>query len=562
MKNFVKNGFIVVFLFLLYAFPASGANGEKKPGANHLKGGQKADIILVLDNSGSMKKNDPDFLTRDVVTNFLSDFGDKARFGMVIFDKEAVLAEPLAELTDFETKTRFMTSMEKVDYSGQYTNTPDGIERAIYELKVNGHPDALKFIIFLTDGIVITEDKAKDQERETWLKEVLTEECRKIGIRIFGIAFTEKADFSLIQTLAVKTNGDYFRAYKVEDIQTVFNKIMTVITSSAEKAKQEAKTEMSEKQEAEEGKGPQDKGTSFVFLFGFVIIIVLLAIVVFVLLRNSSILKIGKLSGFGGRASREMLSGPRAELKDVRSLVSSDNIILGKPIMKIGRAENNDIVIPVKTVSGSHAIIEYKKGLFYLEDLNSSNKTFLNGQEIKPGIPNLLKNNDLIEFHTCKFTFILSQAAVADETIMDFGAQDATEETMTTVDFNAETTVKMRVDDSQAMPQAMLVDVKNATSQKTIMLEKIITRVGRGPSNDVVIAKDSVSGSHAFIEYKDGFFYIEDQRSSNKTFLNDEELPPYESQKLKSGDEISFHIYPFMFLLEDQFPTGDTSEWS
>ena len=30
-----------------------------------------ADIMLVIDNSGSMKKNDPDFLARDFVTAFL-----------------------------------------------------------------------------------------------------------------------------------------------------------------------------------------------------------------------------------------------------------------------------------------------------------------------------------------------------------------------------------------------------------------------------------------------------------------------------------------------------------
>ena len=42
------------------------------------------DILFVLDNSGSMRSNDPNFITREVVTNFVSDLGERARLGMVI----------------------------------------------------------------------------------------------------------------------------------------------------------------------------------------------------------------------------------------------------------------------------------------------------------------------------------------------------------------------------------------------------------------------------------------------------------------------------------------------
>ncbi|MBW1798928.1 MAG: FHA domain-containing protein, partial [Deltaproteobacteria bacterium] len=64
------------------------------------------------------------------------------------------------------------------------------------------------------------------------------------------------------------------------------------------------------------------------------------------------------------------------------------------------------------------------------------------------------------------------------------------------------------------------------------------------------------------IECRDEFYYLEDQRSSNKTFLNNEAIVPNSPVKLKSCDEIMFNRCEFVFLLEDQFPSGETDEGS
>jgi pSer/pThr/pTyr-binding forkhead associated (FHA) protein len=106
----------------------------------------------------------------------------------------------------------------------------------------------------------------------------------------------------------------------------------------------------------------------------------------------------------------------------------------------------------------------------------------------------------------------------------------------------------------------MLIDVKNITGKKTLLLNKSVIKIGRGVHNDVAIDQHSVSGSHAAIQYKEGFFYLEDQRSKNRTRLNGEEIAPHTPTKLKSGDEIMIDIHKFIFLLEQQTPSGDTDE--
>jgi len=54
------------------------------------------DIMLVLDNSGSMRRNDPRFLTKKVVSDFVARLPADTHIGIVIFDEKVNLALPLS----------------------------------------------------------------------------------------------------------------------------------------------------------------------------------------------------------------------------------------------------------------------------------------------------------------------------------------------------------------------------------------------------------------------------------------------------------------------------------
>ena len=57
--------------------------------------------------------------------------------------------------------------------------------------------------------------------------------------------------------------------------------------------------------------------------------------------------------------------------------------IIEKKILNIGRSSKSDLIIDDPTVSRKHARISFENNDFWIEDLQSKNKTYLNGKEIR-----------------------------------------------------------------------------------------------------------------------------------------------------------------------------------
>lgn len=94
-------------------------------------------------------------------------------------------------------------------------------------------------------------------------------------------------------------------------------------------------------------------------------------------------------------------------------ILSMDNLVLKEiPIDKeritIGRKPGNDIQIDNLAISGNHAVIVTILNDSFLEDLDSTNGTFVNGRQIKK---HFLQNNDVIELGKYRLKYVKEQTA-------------------------------------------------------------------------------------------------------------------------------------------------------
>lgn len=380
------------------------------------------DVVLVLDNSGSMKKNDPNFLVSMAVKEFISQQDDNTRVGVVIFDQAVRLPVPLTDASLANRET-LLSSIENINYKGLYTDSPAGIERAIYELKNNGRSEAQKSIIFMTDGIVDTGEPDRDLEKSKWLREDLAPDAADNEIKIFGIAFTDAADFQLIQSISQKTEGEYYRALTVGDLPSVFQQINEIINTPPEPEVVEQPIQIQEPVVQQPAPAPviievpvqtmgeEERIRSMVIIAAAIVLTLTLLGILILLLRRNRELKAGS-----GEVAQE------AYINDLQGKTDNQTHKLGtKPIM-FGRVAGKDtehldyIVVNESTIGRRHALIEFKDYSYWIVDQGSINGTFVNNQPVNSEVR--LKHGDRIRLHKCDFEFIMPEMEDSGMTVI------------------------------------------------------------------------------------------------------------------------------------------------
>ena len=103
-----------------------------------------------------------------------------------------------------------------------------------------------------------------------------------------------------------------------------------------------------------------------------------------------------------------------------KMIVSIDGVVikevqLTKDRTSLGRRPYNDIVIDNLAVSGEHAVLQTSGHEVYLEDLNSTNGTYVNGKAIKK---QLLQNSDTVEIGKYKIKYVNEAAGSSPDKAM------------------------------------------------------------------------------------------------------------------------------------------------
>ena len=101
-----------------------------------------------------------------------------------------------------------------------------------------------------------------------------------------------------------------------------------------------------------------------------------------------------------------------------KMIVSIDGVVikevqLTKDRTTLGRRPYNDIVIDNLAVSGEHAVLQMSGADVFLEDLNSTNGTYVNGKAIKK---QQLQGGDTVEIGKYKIKFVNDGAESQEKT--------------------------------------------------------------------------------------------------------------------------------------------------
>ncbi len=110
-----------------------------------------------------------------------------------------------------------------------------------------------------------------------------------------------------------------------------------------------------------------------------------------------------------------------------KMILSIDGVVikevqLTKDRTSLGRRPYNDIVIDNLAVSGEHAVLQMSGNEVFVEDLNSTNGTYLNGKAVKK---QQLNNGDTVEIGKYKIKYVNEAASAGFDKTMIIKAGSA-----------------------------------------------------------------------------------------------------------------------------------------
>ncbi|MDH5283917.1 MAG: FHA domain-containing protein [Gemmatimonadota bacterium] len=83
--------------------------------------------------------------------------------------------------------------------------------------------------------------------------------------------------------------------------------------------------------------------------------------------------------------------------------LKGERLTVRVPVVNIGRADYNDLVLPEESVSGTHAKLTRREGVWVLSDLGSTNGTFIDGERLSGDAP--LSPGNVVRFGDVSLMF-------------------------------------------------------------------------------------------------------------------------------------------------------------
>ncbi len=226
---------LVFFGFTPLSFSGDKPSGEKsaQPAtreAGRYEQSKGADIVLLIDSSGSMRKTDPQNNRKKSAKLFISLLGSDDRVGIVSFGDSAKLLLPLTRNSK-ENYGRFTSAINKISAREFSTNIYEGVKKGFDELKTS--VSSKKVLVLLSDGKLTLGSKEKEAEALSSLSALLPE-LAKSGITLSTIAFSDQSDAKFLEDLARAGGGFFKLALTDQDIHVIFASMFEKIKSPDE----------------------------------------------------------------------------------------------------------------------------------------------------------------------------------------------------------------------------------------------------------------------------------------------------------------------------------------
>ncbi|HYF77039.1 MAG TPA: vWA domain-containing protein [Symbiobacteriaceae bacterium] len=210
----------VLLMVMVVALAVAPARGAATGGAE--AGPVQTDVILLLDRSGSMVKNDPQGLTDTGPQVFVDMLDPGDRVAVVAFDTDARVLLPLSPVGDGAAARKALTEMGRP--AGQWTDIKAALAAAMEQL---GQPSAERApaVLLFTDGKPETQPDGVPPGYRDELTQLISQLAgRAVPVFTLGLG---NADEETLGRIAAGTRAESFAATSAAQAVEVFTEVLS-----------------------------------------------------------------------------------------------------------------------------------------------------------------------------------------------------------------------------------------------------------------------------------------------------------------------------------------------
>lgn len=323
--------------------------------------GRGMSSVIAVDTSRTMQ-GEPFNRARAAALEFLAKLEPRDRVAVVAFSDDVRVVVPFGA-----SRQQAQIGLEQLDVDSESLSTAlyDGVHKAVRLLREGKDLPRRSFVIVFSDG--------KDAGSQSSLAQVV-QDAKPSQVKppalIFSIGYARfgREGFDVLRQLSEETGGEFLHAESTIHLSSFFNGIWKQMKESyvvrypgdMDGESHTVEVEVEGRSDSRSATYPDIPGPWWPYL----------AVLAVAVLMGLAALLIAR-----GRAAGRLVfaSGPRA----------GEAFVVKGAKLRIGALPDNDVVIDSNTVSRYHAAIHCKRGQVEIEDLNSSNGTFVNGTAIR-----------------------------------------------------------------------------------------------------------------------------------------------------------------------------------
>lgn len=205
-RHYIAMFLVLLMMFTFLPFQAVATDNQTMT--------TNGDVVLVLDDTGSMKYNDPNKAAKQAIEQFLLNTPvNGSNLGVVTFSDKVMAQYPMTQLNE-TTRASVEAEMkafaaENITWEGEWTDLVVGLKAAVEMLTALPESDNIQAIIAVTDGA--NDFRKSERNSEISNKELAELEavCEEKGIRIYliGLNLDENSVRAYLNGIAGVTGG-------------------------------------------------------------------------------------------------------------------------------------------------------------------------------------------------------------------------------------------------------------------------------------------------------------------------------------------------------------------